>query len=148
MRAVIKLRQITSIGLFVLVPLLFAIGIYAFLRVDPPPLLKILMVKFQNNSIFHIAWNNLETTRTPDWFVFNLPDGLWAFSFTSFLMISTKRDSSRTRQIYLLIGLLVMVGLELLQGSVLMGTFDPFDLLAIFLGFVTSVYLFSNRSGA
>ena len=148
MKAVIKLRQITSIVLFVLFPLLFAIGIYAFLRVDPPPLLKILIIEFENNSIFHTSWNNWEIARTPDWINFNLPDGLWAFSLTSFLMISTRTDSLGTRQVYLLIGFLVMVGLESLQGSVLLGTFDPFDLLAIVLGFVTSVYLLSIRSEA
>lgn len=78
-----------------------------------------------------------------DWLVFNLPDGLWAFGFMSFLIIICRNDTKLIRIVYYGIGFLLMMGHEAVQGTLLPGTFDPLDLLAIIIGIFSSWFLLS-----
>ena len=74
-----------------------------------------------------------------DWFVYNLPDGLWAFGFMSFLVISCQSDSRKTRVFYYGLGFLVMIAIEIAQVDFIPGTYDPDDLVAILSGALFSI---------
>jgi hypothetical protein len=124
-------------GLYVLSPLLLAAVIYATLRIAPPKLIYAAM-----------SWGNPPFFPIPsefDWIVYNVPDGLWSFSMTSFLLLTCKSDSRSIKIFYLFFGLACMLGLELFQGSVLSGTFDLKDVLAILIGFVFSIFILSQH---
>jgi hypothetical protein len=134
----VKIEQsdLWAYGLLVVMPMIIALGIYATLRVDPPQLVHALK-----------GWGGQTVFLIPDhfdWLIYNAPDGLWAFSMTSFLMLTSKKDSRLQRTWYLTIGIVVMLGLELLQGSVLAGTFDVKDAIWILVGFIFSVVVTSQ----
>jgi hypothetical protein len=112
--------------LFVGLPLTLAVGIYLFFRSSPPPLLQALL-----------TWYPVSVIRLGaqlDWLVYNVPDALWAFGFTSFLLIACRRDSPKVRKVYLTIGFVLMIGLEVGQGRWFAGTYDPLDVVATVVG--------------
>jgi len=117
-------------GGFVLLPLSIAVLTYCLFRVNLPPLLALL-------------WRQppLKLGSNFDWLVYNAADGLWAFALMSFLVLMCRADSTMTRRLYYSAGVAAMVVLEVLQGSLLSGTFDPMDLLAIFFGACAAWFL-------
>ena len=117
----------------VFLPLLIALSIYAFLR--PTPLQLIGGLEF-----LHYPLDN-HYTNDAKWFLYNVPDGLWAFSFESFLFLSFINDQLWLRATMLMFGLIVMFLLECLQKNILPGTFDTADLFAILLGVTSSIIL-------
>jgi hypothetical protein len=120
-------------GGFVLLPLGIAVLTYCLFRVNLPPLLELL-------------WRQppLKLGSSFDWLVYNVPDGLWAFALMGFLVLMCRADSTMTRRLYYSAGVAVMVVLEVLQGSLLPGTFDPLDLLAILFGAGAAWFLLSR----
>jgi hypothetical protein len=120
-------------GGFVALPLGIAVLTYCLFRVNLPPLLEWL-------------WRQppLKLGSSFDWLVYNAADGLWAFALMSFLVLMCRDDSKLTRRAYYAAGAVLMVALEVLQGSLLPGTFDPMDLLAILLGAGAAWFLLSR----
>ena len=110
-------------GGLVLLPLSIAVLIYCIFRVNLPPLLKL---------VWYLPALKLDSRF--DWLVYNVPDALWAFSFTSFLLLACRRDRPKVRALYLTIGVVLMLGVEVGQGRWLAGTYDPLDLVATVLG--------------
>jgi hypothetical protein len=110
-------------GGFVLLPLGIAVLIYGMFRVSLPPLLI-------------WVWHQppLKLGSNFDWLVYNVPDALWAFGFTSFLLIACRRDSPMVRKLYLTVGFVLMIGLEVGQGRWFAGTYDPLDVVATVVG--------------
>ena len=74
------------------------------------------------------------------WLVYNLPDGLWSYSLTSFLIITTRTDSQVTKIFYLLLGLAMMLVTEIIYG-----TFDWLDVIAMVGGVLASVWLLQTH---
>jgi hypothetical protein len=137
-----RLVSFSKYCLFVLSPLLVAIGIYIAFRSQLPPLL----LKFIN-------WVSLEQPiyglgLSWGWLVYNLPDGLWSFSFTNFIMLSTQENSHAVRNFYLSVGIFLMVASEIAQGTILSGTYDPLDIVAISLGTLVSFMVLKNSNSA
>ena len=125
--------------LFVILPLILAISIYAIFRPYPP-----------DNLVPFLKWLSpprLYLNSDFDWLVYNVPDGLWAFSFTSFLIIHTRSDSSRVRWLCVSTGLTTMILLELMQIHWVAGRFDFLDITAILLGFLCSLLLLRTLKG-
>lgn len=123
----------------VVLPICVAVWIYlSFRKYRPIPLEKVVD-----------AWNRLpiknidflHSFQPADWFVYNLPDGLWAFSFTSFVLLSTKNASRRVANGYLVLAIAIMALLEIAQLWLPLGTFDYFDLLAILVGTLAATVL-------
>ena len=110
-------------GGFVLLPLSIAVLIYCIFRVNLPPLLKL---------VWYLPALKLDSRF--DWLVYNAPDALWAFGFTSFLLIACRRDSRTVRTLYLAGGFALMIGVEVGQGRWLAGTYDPLDVVATIVG--------------
>jgi hypothetical protein len=113
---------------FVVLPLILALVIYFFFRSSPPLLLSAMIDWLPFNSHPFKLGSNF------DWLVYNVPDGLWSFSFMSFLMIACRNDHPRTVKFYLVFGLVLMVAVEVTQGTILPGTYDNLDLVATVAG--------------
>jgi hypothetical protein len=121
-----KLSKKTILCLYgglVFVPLSVAVLIYCMFRESPPALLT-------------WVWKQPPTKLDSrfDWLVYNAPDALWAFGFTSFLLIACRGDSPKVRTIYLTLGFVLMIGLEEGQGRWFAGTYDPLDVVATVVG--------------
>jgi hypothetical protein len=70
-----------------------------------------------------------------NWFFFSLPDGLWVYSFTSFMLIVWGLKFSRHSIFWISIGPSLALCGEMGQASgVVRGTFDPTDLLLCLIG--------------
>lgn len=80
---------------------------------------------FRDNSIFYLGVN---MHYAPDWLVYNLPDGLWTYSMTVFILaLWDKHDLNN--YIWNLIPLFLSLSYELSQLILDMGTFDLCDIL-------------------
>ena len=134
-----KYALLRSYSLFVIVPLILALIIYVLFRPYPPDNLE-LIIRWINTYRYQLSSDY-------DWFVYNLPDGLWAFSFTSFLIIHTRSDAFKLQCLYLATGLSTMILLEVMQIRYLAGRFDILDIAAILLGFVFSLILIKTIKG-
>ncbi len=70
-----------------------------------------------------------------NWFFFSLPDGLWVYSFTSFMLIVWGLKFSRHSIFWISIGPLLALCGEMGQAfGVIRGTFDPTDFLLCLIG--------------
>jgi len=130
----LSLRKVSCLyGGFVLLPLSIAVLTYCLFRFDLPPLLEWM-------------WHQppIKLSSNFDWLVYNAADGLWAFALMSFLVLMCRDDSKLTRRVYYAAGAVLMVALEVLQGSLLPGTFDSMDLLAILLGAGAAWFILSR----
>jgi hypothetical protein len=136
----INSRIARKYGVYVALPLICGILIYGVFRSDLPPLLMALMDQL---SMTH---RPIQLGSKFDWFVYNVPDALWAFSFTCFLLIACRNDSSATRKTYLAFGSALMIGVEVAQGSYLPGTYDHLDVLATVAGMGLSYSLLRRLS--
>jgi peptidoglycan/LPS O-acetylase OafA/YrhL len=129
-----------SLGLlYVLLPLALAGGIYIAFRSSPPLLLSAMIELLPYNAHPFKLGSNF------DWLVYNVPDGLWSFSFTSFLLIACRNDRPATRKLYSASGSILMVNIEVAQGIYLPGTYDHLDVVATIAGAGLS-YLMLYRS--
>ena len=121
-------------------PLALAITIYVTFRSSPPELLTALMDRL---SLPH---QPIALEPSLDWLIYNAPDALWAFSFTSFLLIACRHDRPAIRKAYLAFGSILMVGIEVTQGTYLPGTYDHLDVLATVAGMGLSYLLLRRLS--
>ena len=120
-----------------ILPISFGTLPYILLRKDAA--IFIVTIKEKLKKYFNIEFNHHQVFRLDsnlDWIVYNLPDALWAFSLTSFILLSTRTDSKKIQLLYLFTGILVMLFLENT-----IGTFDWLDILAMFSGFIISILL-------
>jgi len=70
-----------------------------------------------------------------NWFFFSLPDGLWVYSFTSFMLIVWGLKFSRHSIFWISIGPSFALCGEMGQAlGVVRGTYDPTDLLLCLIG--------------
>ncbi len=116
----------------VALPMVIAACIYLFLRPAKPFLLELHP---------SLTYSFLKLPSSFNWFVYNLPDGLWAYSFFSFMQIVTRDDSPKVRSIYLKSSVLLMLGYEMGQIGFVIGTFDLLDLAAITAGIYCSFFM-------
>ena len=81
----------------------------------------------------------------PDWFLYSLPDGLWLFSYVSFLLVVWGNVISKHNIHWVLLVPLIAIFSELGQLiKVISGTFDVVDLCSYFLGAVLPILIFAN----
>ena len=100
------------------------------------------------NSIYFLSWlqqiipifDDFKIT-LPEWIIYNLPDGLWIFSFINLMLIIWNGQSNINNLIWYIIPILVGLILEIFYG-----TFDIIDVLFIILGGISSFYIFLIQS--
>jgi hypothetical protein len=78
-----------------------------------------------------------------DWFLYSLPDGLWAYSYVCLLLYLFKGQIDRARLIWLTAIPFAGVLIELLQlRNLLPGTYDPVDIIFILLGYFIPLFIY------
>ncbi len=99
-----------------------------------------------SNSIFEMRLFTLPLSiYLPDWFLYSLPDGLWLFSYVSFLLVVWENVISKHNIHWVLLVPLIAIFSELGQLiKVIPGTFDVVDLCSYFLGAVLPILIFAN----
>jgi len=120
---------------YVFLPLALGALPYLFLRKDAP--VFVIATQKLLRNYFDFDFSHHQTIRLDshwDWVVYNLPDALWAFSLTSFIVLATRTDNHKTKLLYLSLSILMMLVLE-----IKVGTFDWLDLAAMFAGVLLSI---------
>jgi hypothetical protein len=81
----------------------------------------------------------------PNWIIYNLPDFLWVFSFTSLLFIIWNKKIEKENVFYLLFPMGIGVLSEFGQlFSIINGTFDKVDIIFYVFGGLSSIYIISK----
>lgn len=81
----------------------------------------------------------------PNWFLYSLPDGLWLFSYISFLLIIWDNKVSKKNIFWILLLPIIAVSSELAQFmEIIPGTFDIVDLIFYIAGSVLPLLFFTN----
>ena len=115
----------------VIVPLLIGGLTYILFRAD-----SLIMFKWFDNfglgTIIHTVRQSIGHSNLPAWTIFSLPDALWIFSFTSFMLIIWRDKFSSQSILWIFIaptiGLLSEIGQAF---HFVRGTFDLTDLTLI-----------------
>ena len=122
----------------------------------------LIYVLFRSNSILFNSWikdsgfftyllktrlliqnSNLTLNR---YLVYNLPDGLWLFSWLNFLLIIWEFEINKTSRLVIIASFLAAISSELLQGlGFLSGTYDIFDLFAYVLATFFFFIIFKKK---
>ena len=114
----------------VIFPMLIGGFIYIFFR-EP----SLLMFKWfdylqLNDFIFYLREEYLFNLTTPDWIIYNLPDGIWIYSLTSLMLIVWNNHKSSFKYFWILVGPLLGISAEICQYFyIISGTFDIIDLI-------------------
>lgn len=81
----------------------------------------------------------------PNWFLFSLPNGLYTFSYTTFMIALWGNESGKIRYIWFFIIPFVMICSEFGQSiGFIKGYFDFTDLIFYILGTISPLFLFSK----
>lgn len=80
--------------------------------------------------------------RIPDWILYSLPNGLWAFAYTLFIAGNWLGSPSRLRYFWFATVPVLVLGFEFLQGAdVIRGTFSFMDLGLGIAGLITGTFI-------
>ena len=127
----------------VIIPITFGGIIYLLFRVD-----SLMMFRWADAAGIKPALDNIRIycmTMQMDslsWFFFSLPDGLWVYSFTSFMLIVWDLKFSRHSILWITIGPILALGGEIGQAfGVVKGTYDSTDLVLCLIGSVLPVII-------
>jgi hypothetical protein len=93
-------------------------------------------------------WANPILPHLPEFILFSLPDGLWAFSFSASILLIWRNEKSK-KYLWLLVPILFAIIPEILQKFKLFpGTFDVYDLIMSLTGIGLSLLLtqFKNKN--
>ena len=125
----------------------------------------IIYLLFRDKSLLMFQWfhclglNNLinkcrviinyQNIQLPGWFVYNLPNACWVYSFTCMMIIVWGGTPYKSRFFWLGIGPIIGIVAELGQTiKVVPGTFDPVDLLLCILGSILPFLFLLNMKGS
>lgn len=121
-----KLNELTRFIIFCLIPIFIGGIIYLGYRADTLLMFNWLD-KFGALEIIYFLRAKLPKS-LPKWIIYNFPNGLWAMSFITFIIIITK-SNSKLRCFWLFISISIILGFEILQYfRIIHGTFDFLDL--------------------
>lgn len=114
----------------------FLLGIFLSLSIG-----ILIYCLFRKQSILHF---NTNFQNIPDWIIYNLPDGLWTYSFTSFNILIWKNEKSKAKRIWILLPLIISLLFEVSQYILGFGTFDNKDIIWCICGYILSMIFYSR----
>lgn len=126
-----SLRRHNRLTLTVILPLLIGGLIYILFRAD-----SLLMFRWLDTiglrQVIETARQFIEHSYLPSWTIYSLPDALWVFSFTNFMLIIWHDKFSAQTAFWVFIAPTVGLLSEIGQAfHFIRGTFDPTDLALI-----------------
>ena len=129
---------------YVINPILFGGMIYIIFRSKS---LKMFdwFEKINLSNQIEIIRGYFSNVQLPNWIIYNLPDLLWVFSFTSFLFIIWSKRIKKENMFYLIFPTGIGVISEFGQlFSIINGTFDTVDIIFYIFGGVSSILIISK----
>src|SRR5580765_6207739 len=143
----LKERRFPFFALHVLLPIVLGGLIYICWRPQ-----DLLMFRWLRAAGVESLINSLRAIAAPfraiipHWIVYSLPDGLWVYALTAFMIIRWRDRDSLTKLFWLSTGLLLGVGSELGQlAGIVPGSFDYSDLIVCLLAPTAAIIFTSGR---
>ena len=128
----------------ILLPVILGGSIYLLFRVDS--LLMFQWLEFFDLKESLLRLRECIKIEFPDWVIFSLPDGLWLFSYVSFMLMIWRHKPSWQSFFWIGIMPFIAIASEVLQYfKVLVGTFDIMDIYAYLIGFLLAIVFIKNR---
>jgi hypothetical protein len=82
----------------------------------------------------------------PDWVKYNLPDGLWTYSFASAVLVIHDCRIERKNILWVLLAVCIPLGFEFGQKfGILQGTYDPLDTIWFLGGSFASILILTFK---
>jgi hypothetical protein len=129
-------RNLIKVVYLIIAPIFISFLIYALLRERPPKLVTQIIDAIDAAEFISRA---VTINKTPEWVIYNLPDGLWAFAFANFVFMTCRNEPDRLyKKLYFHMTWILIMSLEIAQAFKAYGTFDWLDLIALFLGIMLS----------
>jgi len=130
-------RQILMI--FTIIPLIGGFSIYLFLRKSNILLFDWIIFDEFKEFASHLKISSIVL---PNWIGNFIPDGLWVFSFTSFIIYIWSNNLNYNTLFWIFIPLILAIAFEFGQKlKYFSGTYDIFDLMTYFIGNIFSLLL-------
>lgn len=124
---------------YITASVLLTIGELVYICYRPLRLPMFRWAHIDNNTHWLMSVRHSMPDGLPDWFVYALPDGLWACSYTIFIGTIWNFEISRCLGLILLIPMSGVIS-ELLQAyGLLPGVFDWSDLIAYIVGMLAGL---------
>jgi hypothetical protein len=116
--------------------------IYILLRPAEPVFFEWFTSVGLEDFLFNIRQYSLSFNRhVPEWFIYSLPNGLWAFAYSLFTTVVWRKSKSPMKYFWMGTIPLLIYGFEGLQYfQVIPGTFCTHDLLMGTFGLMTGIY--------
>jgi hypothetical protein len=138
------MKRISNILIYVLIPILIGGLIYIASRSKTLKMFNWFEKMNLSNEIETIR-NYFVGIELPNWIVYNLPDLLWVFSFTSFLLLIWNKRIEKENLFYILFPMCIGVFSEIGQFfSIINGTFDKLDIIFYVFGGFSSILIISK----
>ncbi|MFY9154433.1 MAG: hypothetical protein WAO52_20610 [Prolixibacteraceae bacterium] len=81
----------------------------------------------------------------PDWIIYSLPDGLWAFAYALLISVIWSESKSRIKYLWMVSIPVLVLGFEFLQiGGMISGTFCIQDIAFGLAGIISGILIGSN----
>ena len=140
------IRKVTNTLFYVVIPIIA--GGLIYISWGESTLLVFDWIEAINFDMVFAYRDHIEGSQEhlPNFLIYNIPDGLWVFAVTNSMLIIWDAEIRDNNLLWVLSGLLLAVPAELGQIaflSLVPGTFDVLDLLIYFIGFLSSLSLFS-----
>ena len=128
------MKKNNKILFHVLIPMIIGGFIYIIFREK-----NLLMFNWFNfvgcENLVDFLRYNFSKYYIPNWLLFNYPDGIWIYSFVSFMLIIWNGVKSNTKFVWLAIAPILGISAEIGQYiNIIPGTYDKFDLMFCLLG--------------
>jgi len=139
-----EMKRIKNILTYVIFPILIGGMIYIVSRSKS---LKMFdwFEKINLSNEIGIIRDYSSNVQLPNWIIYNLPDLLWVFSFTSLLFIIWSKQIKKENVFYLIFPMGIGVLSEFGQlFSMINGTFDTVDIIFYVFGGLSSILLISK----
>jgi hypothetical protein len=138
------MKRIKNILTYVLLPIIIGGLIYIVSRSKS---LKMFdwFEKINLSNEIGIIRDYFSSVQLPNWIIYNLPDLLWVFSFTSLLFIIWNKRIEKENILYLLFPMGIGVLSEFGQlFSIINGTFDIMDVIFYVFGGLSSILIINK----
>ena len=138
----------TQIVLGPLFALLFGSFIYISFRQDT----LILFDWLREIGVFEFAAGYRHYTlpfaeNIPNWILYSLPDGIWLFSYVSFVLIIWDNQISKQSFLWIFVVPILAICSEIGQLlNFVPGTFDLYDIYSYFFFFISALFIFVKKN--
>lgn len=135
------MKKFTNILFTVILPLAAGIAIYIFARPT-----SVAGFNWIENTALKTSLASFQldlSLKLPNIVLYNLPDFLWIFAFTSLMNLLWSEEKNSIKNLYVIAPLIIAFAHETGQGfSKINGTFDTLDLLFYIIGSGASIILY------